>query len=284
MALVIFTDLDGTLLDGAYSFQAAARALRLVRRASIPCIICSSKTRREIEHYRDRLENTDPFVSENGGGIFVPAGYFGFRLAGWSPVGPEGSPPVIDEEAGYEIIRLGVPYAGLRAALAEWRTMGYPVTGFGDMSAEKVAALTGLSLHEAAMARMREFDEPFLLDSDERDRTTVIEAARRKGLRVTEGREFLHLAGGSDKGKAVRIVSSLFTHARGSDLVFAALGDGPNDLAMLEAADRPIIIQRPDGSYDPRLRGRGFIEAGGAGPDGWNRAVLKLLEETQRQR
>ena len=76
VGLVIFTDLDGTLLDAAYSFLPAAPALEAVRRTSVPLVICSSKTRREIESYRIRLGNHDPFIAENGGAVYVPEGYF----------------------------------------------------------------------------------------------------------------------------------------------------------------------------------------------------------------
>ncbi len=79
--LIIFTDLDGTLLDySTYSFEAAIPALQLLKEKNIPLIICSSKTGKEIEHYRKKLGNTHPFISENGGGIFIPKGYFDFRV------------------------------------------------------------------------------------------------------------------------------------------------------------------------------------------------------------
>ena len=79
----------------------------------------------------------------------------------------------------YEVIRLGVPYAALREALASLRARGRAVTGFGDMSAEEIAALTGLPLDQAAMAKEREFDEPFLMEGDERDRAEIVKAVER---------------------------------------------------------------------------------------------------------
>ncbi|MFN3479436.1 MAG: HAD hydrolase family protein, partial [Thermodesulfovibrionales bacterium] len=61
--LIIFTDLDGTLLDArTYSFEPAIASLKLLREKDIPLIICSSKTRKEIEYYRERLDNHHPFV------------------------------------------------------------------------------------------------------------------------------------------------------------------------------------------------------------------------------
>ena len=65
--LIIFTDLDGTLLDSGYSFRKAMPALRLIKEKDIPLVLCSSKTKTEIDYYRKKLENDHPFVSENGG-------------------------------------------------------------------------------------------------------------------------------------------------------------------------------------------------------------------------
>jgi len=78
--IVIFTDLDGTLLDHCtYSYKEAEKALESIRRKNIPLIVCSSKTREEIEIYRKKLLNNGPFISENGGAIFIPEQYEGLK-------------------------------------------------------------------------------------------------------------------------------------------------------------------------------------------------------------
>src|SRR5512135_2792694 len=75
--IVIFTDLDGTLLDEVnYSWSEAQPALNLIKSGATPLILCSSKTRAELEAYRVQLDNHHPFIAENGGGIFIPRGYF----------------------------------------------------------------------------------------------------------------------------------------------------------------------------------------------------------------
>ncbi len=270
MPLVIFTDLDGTLLDGAYSFEAALPALDRVARARVPCVICSSKTRREIGYYRKKLRNDDPFSSENGGGVFVPKGYFdasGGRFSSDASLA-----------CRFEVISLGAPYGRLREVILSLRSRGFAVTGFGDMSAEEVAGLTALPLNEAVMAKEREFDEPFLMEKDADRRKEIVRAIEEMGFAVSEGRVLSHLMSDNNKGRAVAVFKDLFEKASaGERVVFAALGDGPNDLSMLESVDYPIVVRRPDGTYDPRLEGRGFAEATGVGPAGWNRAVLDLF-------
>ena len=53
---ILFTDLDGSLLDNdTYSFDEARPALEALRLENIPVILVSGKTRAEIEPLRERL-------------------------------------------------------------------------------------------------------------------------------------------------------------------------------------------------------------------------------------
>lgn len=134
--VVVFTDLDGTLLDCAtYSYAPAEPALELLRRKKIPVVFCSAKTRAEQEVYRDELSIYDPFIVENGGAIFIGQGYFPFTFDYDKTWG------------GYLVIELGSPYQEIRRLLEEMRSdTGTNFKGFGDMSMEEVVIETGLPL------------------------------------------------------------------------------------------------------------------------------------------
>jgi mannosyl-3-phosphoglycerate phosphatase len=41
--------------------------------------------------------------------------------------------------------------------------------------------------------------------------------------------------------------------------------------------DYPILVQKPDGSYDPGVQLPHLIRAVGVGPVGWNRSLMDLL-------
>lgn len=60
-----------------------------------------------------------------------------------------------------------------------------------------------------------------------------------------------------------------------------AIGDSVNDAPLLAVVDHPILVQKPDGSYDPDIHVPGLNRAPGIGPVGWNAAVLALLELPQ---
>jgi len=259
---IIYTDLDGTLLDEAtYSYAAALPALSLIADGGTPLILCSSKTRSELEACRLLLNNPHPFISENGGGIFIPRGYFSF--------------PVEAEQAnGYQLIRLGTPYAEIRKHFVRLREqLRAKVHGFADLSVAEVAALTGLSDEEAALARQRDFDEPFIFEGEpDKNFLHAIEAT---GLRWTQGRIF-HIMGDHDKGRAVNILMSFYRKQYGG-ITSIALGDSLNDLPMLRAVDRPVLVRHANGSFDTRITIPGLLKTQLPGPAGWNEAMLQLL-------
>jgi mannosyl-3-phosphoglycerate phosphatase len=264
--IVVFSDLDATLLDHrTYSFEPARPALRLLQEKKIPLILCSSKTRAEIEPIRSALANTDPFISENGGAVFIPEGYFATGL------------PPARRKSGYHVLEFGTPYGRLREVISELQgRLPGQIRGFGDLAAGEVAELTGLSESEAALAKDREYDEPFLL-SEPASLGTINEVVQAAGLKMTQGGRFFHLIGDNDKGKAVRLLRTIYEKAEGRSLKTIGLGDSPNDLPLLENVDFPVLVQKPGGCYDPSIRLSRLIRAPGKGPEGWGAAVLDLL-------
>jgi mannosyl-3-phosphoglycerate phosphatase len=265
--LIVFSDLDGSLLDPeTYAWEEARPAVETLKRLGIPLVLASSKTRSEVAVHARSMDLRAPFVAENGGVVVVPEGYFGHPVPGSEP------------HDGYEVLALGVPRRDLVKALAEMAAkIGARVKGFASLRLAEVQRLTGLSRGAARLALDREHDEPFVIE-DEANVAALSAAARERRLKVTRGGRFFHLSGGSDKGRAARVLMGLF-EAAGRRLDSVGLGDAPNDLAMLTAVQQPIVIPRPDGTADPALAESlpGAQMAPSPGPEGWNAAVLAVL-------
>jgi mannosyl-3-phosphoglycerate phosphatase len=151
------------------------------------------------------------------------------------------------------------------------------IRGFGNLSLREVADLCGFSLSHAKLAKKREYDEPFILE-DKSDEVVLQEIASGSNLKITRGGRFYHLIGHNDKGKAVLLLKELYRQ-KAMNLKTIGLGDSLNDLPMLKAVDYPVLIQKPDGSYDPSIRLDNLILATGSGPSGWRDALLKLLDK-----
>lgn len=269
--LVIYTDLDGTLLEEAsYSSDAAAPALSLIRSLPVHLVLCTSKTHAEVLPIQQELGFQNPFIVENGGAIHLPAASFGNHFL----------PHNDDHE--WTQIGLGMPYDCLVEFLSEARKeLSLDVVGFHDLTEEEIAEKCGLSLEQARRAKRRDYDEPFFFTrpAPESVRKLGIAAAR-EGLTVTRGGRFHHLSGGCDKGVAVTMLTRIIEKYAGNVFTMG-IGDSPNDLPMLRAVDLPILVQRPDGHYHPALAKEmeDARRAPGIGPTGWKQAVITTLRE-----
>jgi len=264
---LIFTDLDGTLLDHVtYEWKEALPALNRCKESHIPVILVSSKTRAEIDLLRRKLSLTAPFISENGGGIFFPGKTF------------EEPPQGASFDKGLWRWSLGLPYGQLVKGIREIREeLGWSIKGFSDMSTDEISRLTGLDEETSKLAAQREYDEPFIiLEGQLLDEDVLIEAAGRRGLTVTRGGRFYHLHGDNDKGRSMAKIISWYKRFHG-EVITIVLGDSLNDFPMLKLADYPIVVRgKRDFSKLKKLIPRLTITRE-MGPKGWNSAVLGIL-------
>ena len=265
-SLVVVSDLDGTLLDHAtYDFAPARGALDRLRDEGIPLVLCTSKTRAEVEPLREAIGNRDPFIVENGGGVFIPVGYFPFDIAD------------AERRGDYWLVSIGDPYPDLVRALEQAAlATGVRVQGFASMSDEAVAEATGLALREARLARDREFDEPFVILDVERG-PALLARIKYGGKQWTRGGRFYHIIGASNKAVAVNRLIELYRRSLGS-IQSVGLGDAPNDAGFLSVVDIPIVIASSHATRLRTLVPRARV-TNLPGPAGWSEAVVALLSQ-----
>jgi mannosyl-3-phosphoglycerate phosphatase len=272
---LIFTALEGALVDPRTdSFAGAEEALSELERRKIAFVLLTTRTREEIEPIRRKIGHNHPFVTENGGGIFFPDGYFSLRIPG------------AVRTARYLSVAQGRPYAEVCEALdeiAEESAVG--VAGFHHMSLREVADNTGLRPRSAELARAREFDEPFYFTSaDEKAIARFVEAARERGFDTRRGSTFWHLSAKCDVARAVRTLTQLFREATHIKLRLVGIGGGQVDLPWLRAVDHAILLpdsgepaEHPSQPLENPGRTRTIVMGDAPGAVGWNQAILNII-------
>jgi mannosyl-3-phosphoglycerate phosphatase len=162
------------------------------------------------------------------------------------------------QNPSYNVIRLGVSYATLREKLASIkRKTASKIIGFGDMTLEEVAHDAGLTLALAKLAKKREHDEPFHIV--EGNKTSILNAIKNEGLKCVEGGRYFHLTGNTNKGRAVDVLKSLYCRMFGKVETYG-VGDGPNDLPMLNVVDKPFFIKKKAGDNGRLFAWKGILQ------------------------
>jgi len=270
-AYLVFTDLDGTLLNhDDYRYDAARPMLAWLKAHQIPVIAVTSKTRVEVEELLQALSFEEPFVVENGSGIFIPPYDRRFDLT------QTDFSQNVSQQNGHQRLCLGCTYHQAKIGLKTLaQQLNQSLQGFGSMGLEQLMALTGLNSAEARKAKTREFTEPFV--NPGLAASVLEQQVAEIGFQVLVGDRFCHLIGlGAGKGKAVDLLVACY-QAPQTPIKTVGLGNSPNDLALLEAVDIPIVIPGAQGPH-PDLADRGWQIAPAAGAQGWTMAMSQVRD------
>ena len=266
---IIFTDMDGTLLDHhTYSFEAARPTLVKLSENNIPVLPTTSKTFVELIDLRDTIGLTGPFIIENGAAAYIPHGFFKKKPAG--TVWQDGfwcKSFTSNKTYWLKLLEMIKPeFAG-------------EFTHFSVMSVEEICAATGLNEAEAGRAAQRQFGEPVLWQGSDERKQAFLQAVKDRGAYPLEGGRFIHISGDCTKGAALNWFVEEYTRQYDVPVTSIALGDSNNDIAMLEAADiavriasptrQPPVLEKQDNVYTSTLQG----------PQGWTEVLTQILFE-----
>jgi mannosyl-3-phosphoglycerate phosphatase len=243
MRLMVVSDLDGSLLDhDDYSFDPVLPVLDRMDEAGIPLIVNTSKTRAEWLALRGELGNLEPFIVENGSAIYD----------------------------GEEVQTFGVSRVEILESLKSLRSK-FKFKGYSDVGVPEIMQWTGLERQSAERSADRHFSEPLVWQDSLKKEEEFCELVKERGLTTLRGGRFLHVLGQTDKGKPLE-------HLRKENVAIISLGDRPNDLAMLEAADIGVVIKAP-GDYI--LEAVDMLRSTETGPRGWAEMMTQILDQFQ---
>lgn len=253
---VVFTDLDGTLLDGRYDLRGAGNAMDTLHEQGCVCIPASSKTHQELLQLNKVRKFPSPYVLENGAGLCWPS---------------KAEPELFGREAPeiYDLLD----------HIREEHKLRYRT--FRDISCEELQLLTGLDKAGAVDAKQRAASVPIVWEDEPAALEKFSEVLGFIGLQVVHGGRFQTvLDAGCTKATAVQKVLEHF-HWGTQRPTIIACGDAANDLDMLAMADIAILFPASNGQYlsfqHPNLH-----HGEASGHESWLAALQSLLGLSDR--
>ena len=262
--LIVFTDLDGTLLNhDDYDYRNALPAIRRLQSMSVPIIFTSSKTLEELQQLANEIGVHDPIIHETGCGISWPDNYF----------------PHLNSNHYAHV----TPDATITALVRQLQMdHGFRFQGFDESSAAEISAMTGLSIPRATQAKNRQYGEPVQW----RDTTEQLELFRQKidaaGLRLVQGGRFIHVMSPVDKSSALHWLCRQYQHMDpDTRWQTAGLGDSPNDRELLKSVDFAYLVRNLHLKQEQAqlMRLTAIKQTKQCGAAGWNEAISALLED-----
>jgi len=267
MQKVIFTDIDGTLLDSrSPDMNKVKELVDMTLQNGIHLVFCSSKTEQEQNKIKSQVYLHEPYIVENGAAIIIPFNYFKKAILTNSKV----------SQNNY-IIETGGSAIKIRSLLKKIKD-NYDIEfkGVSDLSVSELSNITKLSKDYARRMMNRKYSETVVqIDNKKfKDFTSIIE---KEGLKIIPGNQYFDITLGNDKGTAVKILIDAFRKEFTNNVIFFGIGDSKNDESMLSLVDFPMLVQKFDGSWED-LKFDKLNMINGVGPKGWEIALELILK------
>ena len=228
-ATLLFTDVDGTLLDGRGRYAMTAQDLSPFLR-TVSIVLASSRTVLELSRNQRDLGIDGPVVAENGAVIALP----------WSQsTSLPGVREVIDERE-WRVVKLGATATSIRDVIRS------NAAALQTRYIDQLDIEPALGRECSVLLRPEAGDDFASLDS-------LAAALISQGYTVASGGSWLAVTHGADKGIGARALIDVLRVAGQSFARVAAVGDGDNDASLLQVADERFVIRGTDGSWHAEL-------------------------------
>ncbi len=266
---LIFTDMDGTLLDHfSYSHSDVDELLSQLESNDIPVIANTSKTFSEMLILQKELNNKHPFIIENGAAVVIPNDYFAEKPAGMIQQGDFWVKPFVQKRSYWQAI------------IGQLRTRYYGCfKTFSQLGPEQISEFTGLDIDSAYRSSQRLFGEPIIWLADEELKHHFLDELNALGANVLIGGRFIHVSGRTDKGIAMQWLCEQYQTAfKNKKIKSLAVGDSQNDVAMLAQADVAVLIRSPSHDLPVLKRTKNCYISDLEGPKGWANTINNLMK------
>ena len=255
--IVVFTDLDGTLLDrDTFKFDTIKDYIKSLVNKGIIIIPNSSKTEKEIEKFNKELGVELPFISENGSSIH-----------GLNLINVNFPSRIIlsrEKEQLLEIFIDKVP--------EQLRNKCIQISKLSRNQQEKIFGQKDDKLRDALN---RKYTLPFLFKGDKNEKNKLLKILNYSTLTFQEGGRVLNLCDNINKVKSMNKVIKILKKTE-DEIKSIAVGDNYNDLNMLKNCDIPCLVFNDKFKLD-QININNLIFSNNPSPEGWADVIKKAL-------
>jgi len=205
------------------------RFLEETARASMPCVWITACTRAQLDEPRRRFGQSDPYIGENGCGVYLPEDYFHLKASSTIRLGR------------YTCIPVAKPQPAAAEGLAELSSdLGTSVVPLRSLSQRELSQNTGLPPREADLVRQRDFDELFFFaGASESEVQEFREEAKRRQMVLLPAGAFWSISCGASLAKCVRELGGLYDRALRAHVLRVGVRLAPTDTEARTEAEWP---------------------------------------------
>jgi len=256
-SLIIFTDLDGSLLNrDNFKFDKIKDYIKSLINEGIIIIPNTSKTEKEIEEFIKELGSNLPYISENGSSIH--------RLNLINTNFPNKIVLSRDKQELIEIFNSKVP-----------ESLKAKCKFISKMNSKQQNKILGLQDDQLKNALNRKYTIPFLFEGDKKEKNRLFNILKSSSLTMQEGGRVLNLGDNTDKVKSMNQVLKIYKKIE-SKIKVIAVGDNFNDLDMLRNCDVPCLVFNDQFKQD-QINIDNLIISNKPSPEGWADVIKTAL-------
>tara|TARA_B100000989_G_C19471028_1_gene440690 strand:+ start:308 stop:1114 length:807 start_codon:yes stop_codon:yes gene_type:complete len=257
LTIIVFTDLDGTLLDrDTFKFDPIKDYIKNLINNGIIIIPNTSKTEKEIEKFNGELGIELPFISENGSAVH------GLNLINSNF--PNKIVLSRDKEELLEDFITKVPDILIKKCVQIFK-----------LSKKEQEKIFGQKNEKLKDVLKRNYTVPLLFDGDTTEKNKLIKILKSNSLTLQEGGRVLNLCDNVNKVKSMNKVVKILKKIE-DKIKIIAVGDNYNDLDMLKNCDIPCLVFNDQFKLD-RINIDNLIFSNKRSPEGWADVIKKAL-------
>ena len=259
-SILIFTDLDGTLLNrDTFKFDSIKTFLKELKNRNIIIIPNSSKTEDQIIEFNNEADFQFPFVSENGAIIH--------NLNFLNQEFPDKIILARNTHKIQNIFDKNI-HQDLKSKCKV----------ISSLTMSEQTQIFGLPENKLQQVFKRSCTIPIIFEGNNEEKLSLKNILLKNGLDFKDGGRVLNLGDKINKADAMKKITQMLETKFKCKPKTIAVGDNHNDLEMLQNSDIPCLVKN-DKFLNKNLQIKNLIISKQAAPEGWVEIVKLALEK-----